>query len=193
MSLNLRYVWASVRLLLVFTVVLGFAYPLVVFAVGQLAFHSAANGSMVTYQSKTVGSSLIGQSFDGPEWFQSRPSAAGDGYDAMASGASNLSPSSAKLLALVQERKAAVAASDGVAAGSVPADALTASGSGLDPNISPEYAAEQVARVAKARGVDRSTVVALVHKHTVGRSLGFLGEPAVNVLELNLDLASTRP
>lgn len=191
---TLRSAGVAIRLTLVATVVLGVGYPLAVWGVGQAAFHDQANGSMVTDSSGTVvGSSLIGQSFTGEQadrWFQSRPSAAGeDGYDAGASSGSNLGPNNPDLLKGVEERRAALAKADGVPAAQVPADAVTASGSGLDPDISPAYAAQQVARVAAARGLSEDTVRALVQSHTESRQLGFLGEPVVNVLALNLALA----
>lgn len=193
----LRSTGVAIRLALLSTVVLGVAYPLAVWGVGQAAFHDQANGSMVTDSSgKVVGSSLIGQSFAGAQadrWFQSRPSAAGeDGYDANASSGSNLGPNNPDLLKSIEERRAAVAEADGVSAADVPADAVTASGSGLDPDISPEYALQQVARVADARGLSESTVRTLVEQHTESRQVGFLGEPVVNVLELNLALAAER-
>ncbi|MDR6169549.1 potassium-transporting ATPase subunit KdpC [Curtobacterium sp. SORGH_AS_0776] len=190
---SFRSLGVAVRLTLLSTVVLGIAYPLAVWGVGQAAFHDQANGSMVTSSDGTVvGSSLIGQSFDGrgaDRWFQSRPSAAGEkGYDAGASSGSNLGPSNPDLRKAIEERKAAVAKADGVPASEVPADAVTASGSGLDPDISPEYALQQVSRVAAARGMSESAVRTLVEQHTEARQLGFLGEPVVNVLELNLAL-----
>lgn len=189
-----RSTGVAVRLTLLATVVLGVAYPLAVWGVGQAAFHDQANGSMVIDSSgKVVGSSLIGQSFSGTgadRWFQSRPSAAGeDGYDANASSGSNLGPNNPDLLQSIEERRAAVAKADGVSAAEVPADAVTASGSGLDPDISPEYALQQVSRVADARGMSEQQVRALVQQHTESRQVGFLGEPVVNVLELNLALA----
>lgn len=192
-----RSTGVAVRLTLLATVVLGVAYPLAVWGVGQAAFHDQANGSMVTDSSgKVVGSSLIGQSFSGKDadrWFQSRPSAAGeDGYDANASSGSNLGPNNPDLLGSIEERRAAVAQADGVSAAEVPADAVTASGSGLDPDISPEYALQQVARVAEARGLSTDAVRELVEQHTESRQAGFLGEPVVNVLELNLALAAAR-
>ncbi|MBF4582206.1 potassium-transporting ATPase subunit KdpC [Curtobacterium sp. VKM Ac-2865] len=191
---SVRSLGVAVRLTVLATVVLGVAYPLAVFGVGQVAFHDQANGSMVTDASGTVvGSSLIGQAVSGKQadrWFQTRPSAAGeDGYDAGASSGSNLGPSNPDLTKAIDERRAAVAKADGVAAADVPADAVTASGSGLDPDVSPEYARQQVARVAEARGLSESRVRALVAAHTESRQLGVLGAPAVNVLELNLALA----
>lgn len=177
---------AGARMLLVWTVVLGLAYPMAVWAVGQVAFNHQANGSMLELDGQSVGSSLIGQSFDGPGWFHGRPSASD--YDPLATGASNLAAGSPQLLELVESRKAAVAAEEEVDPGRVPPDALTASGSAVDPHISPEYARLQIARVAAARGLERSQVAALVDEHTQDRSLGFLGTPRVNVLELNLAL-----
>ncbi|MCY1693400.1 potassium-transporting ATPase subunit KdpC [Curtobacterium sp. SL109] len=192
---SVRSLGVAVRLTVLATVVLGVAYPLAVFGVGQVAFHDQANGSMVTDASgKVVGSSLIGQAVSGKDadrWFQTRPSAAGEeGYDAGASSGSNLGPSNPDLTKAIEERRAAVAKADGVAAADVPADAVTASGSGLDPDVSPEYARLQVARVAEARGLSESRVRALVAAHTESRQLGVLGGPTVNVLELNLALAT---
>ncbi|NAZ81592.1 potassium-transporting ATPase subunit KdpC [Kineococcus sp. R8] len=173
------------------TVVLGLVYPGVVYAAGRLV-PARADGQVLSVAGRPVGSAIIGQQFAGDEWFAPRPSAAGeDGYDPLASGASNLGPESADLAAAVAQRRADVAARDGVDPADVPADALTASGSGLDPDISPAYAQQQVARVARARGLDEQTVAALVAAHTEGRAAGFLGEPHVNVLELNVALAAT--
>ena len=190
-----RQTWTAIRALLILTVVLGLGYPALVLGIGQAALPAQANGSLVESGSEVVGSSLIGQSFsdaDGnalPEWFQPRPSAAGDGYDGAASSGSNYGPENADLIAAIEERQAAIAEADHVPAGDIPADAVTASGSGLDPHISPAYALEQVARVADTRGLDESAVRALVEQHTQGRDLGYLGEPTVNVLELNIALA----
>ncbi|CAQ00580.1 potassium-transporting ATPase subunit KdpC [Clavibacter sepedonicus] len=192
---SLRTAGVAVRAMAVLTVVLGVGYTAVVTGIGQLALPAQADGSLVSVDGQVVGSSLIGQSFqdsDGtalPEWFQSRPSAAGDGYDASASSGSNLGPENADLVASIEERKAAIAASDGVDPRTIPADALTASASGLDPHISPEYAREQVARAASARGIPEQQVERLVDEHVQGRDLGYLGEPTVNVLELNIALA----
>ena len=193
----LRQYGVALRAMLVFTVVLGVAYTAVVTGVGQLALGGKADGSAVVLDGETVGSSLIGQSFtdaDGaalPEWFQSRPSAAGDGYDASASSGSNYGPENEDLVAAIDERRAAIAESDGVAPEDVPVDALTASASGLDPHLSPEYARLQVGRVAAARDLPVADVEALVAEHIQGRDLGYLGEPTVNVLELNTALAET--
>ena len=176
--------------LVVFTVLLGLAYPLLLFGVGRAAFGAAADGSLVEgADGRVVGSRLIGQAFDGREYFWGRPSAAGDGYDAGASGASNLGPTSQTLAATVQQRIAALlAASPGATAVGIPAELVTASGSGLDPDISLAAASFQVERVAAARGLDPAQVRDLVREHTQGRALGFLGEPRVNVLELNVAL-----
>jgi potassium-transporting ATPase KdpC subunit len=180
----------SVVALAVFTVLVGLAYPLLVFGIGQAAFRGAADGSLVRRDDRVVGSGLIGQSFDAPGYFWGRPSAAGqDGYDAGASGASNLGPTSQKLADTVQERvDALLEANPGKTAADIPAELVTASGSGLDPDISPAAADFQVDRVARARSLDPERVRELVRAHTRGRELGFLGEPRVNVLALNLAL-----
>ncbi|MEW1958111.1 potassium-transporting ATPase subunit KdpC [Kineococcus sp. NPDC059986] len=196
MSLTFTNLFRQARtglgLLLAATVVLGLLYPLLVFGIGRLT-PGRADGQIVSSASvnggKPVGSVLIGQAFTGNQWFWPRPSAAGkDGYDPTSSGASNLGPESSDLLKAVQERRATLAAADGTAPAAVAPDALTASGSGLDPDISPEYAQQQVARVATARGLSEQQVQALVAQHTEGRQLGFVGEPVVNVLQLNLAL-----
>ncbi len=184
-----RQTWTAIRALLILTVVLGIRYPAVVLGIGQLALPAQANGSLVTVGGEVVGSSLIGQTFAGDEWFQSRPSAAGDGYDGAASSGSNYGPENADLITAIEERQQAIVDADHVEVGDIPADAVTASASGLDPHISPEYALLQVARVAEARGLDEATVRELVDRHTQGRDLGYLGEPTVNVLELNVALA----
>ncbi|WP_295817841.1 potassium-transporting ATPase subunit KdpC [uncultured Microbacterium sp.] len=197
---SLRHLGVAARAMLLATVVLGIAYTAVITGVGQVVLPAQANGSLVRDAGgQVVGSALIGQSFtdaDGaalPQYFQSRPSAAGTGYDGTASSGSNLGPENSDLVAAIGERQAAIAAADGVPVGDIPADAVTASGSGLDPHISPAYAELQVARVAAARGLDPAVVSALVAQHTTARDLGFLGEPRVNVLELNLALdAATR-
>jgi len=183
----LRQTVAGLFLLLAFTVVFGLGYPLLMTGVGQVAFHDQANGSMIQLRGTDVGSSLIGQEFTGAQWFHPRPSAAS--YDALASGGTNLGPNSPDLLKAVQDARARIAQEDGVAPGDVPPDAVTSSGSGLDPHISAAYADIQVTRVARARGMSVADVQKLVDDHTRGRILGFLGEPRVNVLELNLALA----
>jgi K+-transporting ATPase ATPase C chain len=192
---TLRQLAAGTRALLVLTVLLGLAYPLLMTGAAQLLFHDNADGSMVTARGRPVGSDLIGQAFTvpgtgrpDPAYFQSRPSAAGTGYDPLATGASNLALDNRVLVEAVRRRQAAAAALDGVARNRVAPDAVLASGSGLDPQISPQYAAEQVARVARVRHLPRAQVRALVDRSTQGRTLGFLGEPRVNVLLLNLAL-----
>ena len=193
-SIGGRQALVALRFLVAMIVILGILYPLAVLGIGQLVAHDAANGSLVTDSSGTVvGSELIGQQFDGPQWFAGRPSAAGDGYDAMSSGGSNLAADSPDLLADVEDRRAQIAADNGVDPSTVPPDALTASGSGLDPNISPEYALLQVNRVADARGLPADQVRDLVQAHIQGRSLGFIGEERVNVLELNIALNQLAP
>lgn len=184
----------ALRAMLVFTVILGIAYPLAVTGLGRL-MPARADGSLVTDAEGTVvGSALIGQSFTDahgaplPQYFQSRPSAAGDGYDAAASSGSNLGPENADLVAAVEDRRAAVADLEGVDPADVPVDALTASASGLDPHISPAYAALQVPRVAAERGLSQDEVAGLVVAATTGPDLGVLGQEGVNVLELNLAL-----
>jgi potassium-transporting ATPase KdpC subunit len=189
-----RALLVSLRMTVVTIVLLGLVYPLVVWGLGAVIFPKQASGSLVTGSSGVViGSSLIAQPFTADKYFQPRPSAAGaDGYDAMSSSASNLGPTNKALISAVETRVADVATSDGAAKGSVPVDMVTSSGSGLDPDISPDNAAVQVARVAKARGVSVDTVKQLVAQHTRGRDLGFLGEPRVNVLELNLALDGSK-
>lgn len=167
------------------------AYPVLVWGIGQAAFKDKANGSLITDASGTVrGSSLLGQGFTGVTYFHSRPSAAGaSGYDAASSGGSNLGPTSQKLNDQIKERIAAYRTTNGLSeATPVPADAVTASASGLDPHISPANAELQSTRVAKVRGLDPAKVKQLITAHTNGASLGFLGEPGVNVLELNIAL-----
>ncbi|WP_438354622.1 potassium-transporting ATPase subunit KdpC [Microbacterium sp. CJ88] len=194
---TLRTAGVAVRAMIAFTLVLGVGYTALLTGVGQLAFPAQANGSLVRGADGTVvGSSLIGQSFldaSGaplPQYFQSRPSAAGDGYDGGASSGSNLGPNNADLIAAIGERQAAIAGLDG--AGGIPGDAVTASGSGLDPDISPAYALLQVPRVAMERGLAEADVRALVEAHVTPRDLGYLGEPRVNVLQLNLALDRLR-
>jgi K+-transporting ATPase ATPase C chain len=192
-----RQYWVALRAMVVLTIVLGIIYPIVITGIGLLA-PSQANGSLLTVGGKTVGSSLIGQSFTDkkgnalPQWFQSRPSAAGDGYDGGASSGSNQGTESPTLIKAIKDRKAAIAKSDGVSPSSIPADALTASGSGLDPDISPTYANEQVNRVAAARNLPVAEVSKLVADNTEGRELGYIGDPVVNVLRLNIALAALK-
>jgi len=183
-------------MLIVITVLTGVLYPLAVTGIAHVAFSSRANGSMVTSKGRIVGSSLIGQNFTDAKgnpiakYFQPRPSAAGtNGYDALASGGSNLGPSNPKLLTVVADRVAAYRAFNGLAPNAtVPVDAVTASASGLDPDISLANALDQAPRVARARGLTLDRVVALVQAHVRDRTWGFLGENTVNVLLLNLAL-----
>jgi K+-transporting ATPase ATPase C chain len=168
----------------------GLAYPFAITGLAQGVFHRQANGSIVSRDGMPVGSSLVGQDFSDPRYFHGRPSAAGtDGYDASASSGSNLGPTSRALADRVASDVARIRAEDGLASDArIPVDAVTASASGLDPHISPAYAALQVARVAHARGVPESAVLALVNRFTDGSTFGVLGEPRVNVLLLNLAL-----
>jgi potassium-transporting ATPase KdpC subunit len=206
-----RQLGVGLRAMLMFTVVLGLLYPFAMTGVAQALFHGNANGSIVEVGGKDVASDLIGQPYTrqviengkpkvdanghpamepDPKWFQTRPSAAD--YDGLGSSASQLGPNNKDLIASIDERRKAVAALEGVDPKDVPADAVTASGSGLDPQISPAYAALQVNRVARERGLDPARVMDLVKRYTEGRTLGFLGEPRVNVVELNAALATMR-
>jgi K+-transporting ATPase ATPase C chain len=179
--------WPAVAILLAFTVITGLIYPAVVTGIAQVVFPSQANGSMITVDGATVGSSLIGQSFDNPKYFSGRPSAAGaSGYDPTLSGGSNLSSTSQTLITNITQRVDAERAANGNAP--VPIELVTASASGLDPDISPAAAEYQVARVAKARGMTEDAVRAVVARHTSAPLLGFIGAATVHVLELNLDL-----
>jgi K+-transporting ATPase ATPase C chain len=185
-----RALLISLRMAVVTIVLTGLIYPLVVWGLGAVLFPKQAAGSLVTGTNGTViGSQLIAQSFTAEKYFHPRPSAAGtNGYDAMSSSASNLGPTNKALISAVKTRVADAVKTDGAVKGAVPVDMVTSSGSGLDPDISPDNAALQVARVAKARGIAPQAVQQLVAQHTSGRDLGFLGEPRVNVLELNLAL-----
>jgi K+-transporting ATPase ATPase C chain len=198
----IRQYLAALRALIVLTVICGILYPLVITGVAQMFFRHRANGSMIRHAGTTVGSSLIGQAFVDsggtplPQWFQPRPSAAVNpanphdpGYNPLFSGASNLGPTNPELVKMINDRRNAIAAFDGVAPQDVPADAVTASGSGLDPHISPAYARQQVNRVARTRNVNPDRVAALVTDHIQNRTIGILGQPRVNVVELNVALA----
>jgi K+-transporting ATPase ATPase C chain len=174
--------------LLGLTLLTGVAYPLLITGVAQAAFPRQANGSLIEQNGKIVGSSLIGQPFDDPKYFWSRPSATGPAYNGASSGASNLGPTNSALHDAVKGRIDALHAADPEQAGPVPVDLVTASGSGLDPHISPAAALFQLHRVAKARNMDEARVHALLEEHTRAPDLGLLGEPGVDVLELNLAL-----
>lgn len=187
-----EHVFPAIRLTIALMVLLCVIYPAVVWGIGQVAFRDKANGSLIVRDGKVIGSSLIGQSFTSERFFHSRPSAAGsDGYDASASSGSNLGPTSQKLHDRIAESTKNW--KDDRPAGGIPADAVTASGSGLDPHISPSNARAQAARVARANGVPLQEVQQLIDRHTEGRFLGVFGEPRVNVLALNLELASKSP
>ncbi|MEU2515530.1 potassium-transporting ATPase subunit KdpC [Streptomyces syringium] len=204
-SSTFRVMGAGLRALLVLTLVCGVIYPLVVTGVAQAVFHDKANGSEVKMDGRSVGSERLGQRYDldtkdkdgnplpDPKFFQPRASAAGANtentqYRIVVSGASNLAADSKVLLTSVEQRRADIAAFNGVSPSSVPVDALTASASGLDPDISPEYARLQAERVAKANGLPAAAVRKLVEDHTDGRVLGFMGNERVNVLKLNIAL-----
>ncbi len=168
------------------TILLGVIYPLVVTGIAQAVFHDKSNGQLIKRDNVVIGSRIIGQPFVGPKYFHSRPSAAGNGYDAGNSGGSNLGPTNQKLVDRVKQDTATLQAEN--PGKPVPIDLVTTSGSGLDPDISPASAEFQVPRVARERAMSQDAVLALVHQHTEGRQFGFLGEPRVNVLELNLAL-----
>jgi len=185
----LTHVRAAIVSLALFTVVTGLAYPVVVTVIAQLVFPHQANGSLIMKDGKPAGSALIGQPFDDPKYFWGRPSATSPfGYNAGSSVASNLSPTNADLIKAVQGRVDALRAADPGNTVPVPVDLVTASGSGLDPHVSPAAALYQVGRVARARKINETVVNDLVAKHIEGRLLGLLGEPRVNVLALNLAL-----
>lgn len=183
-----RELVVALRMTVVTLVLTGIAYPLLVTGIAQAAFPARAAGSQVTVDGKVVGSELIGQPFAKPEYFQGRPSAAGNGYDAANSSGSNLGPTSQKLKDRVAADVARLQAENPQAPGPVPIELVTASGSGLDPHLSPEAAVWQAPRVAAARGVSVAEVEAAIRGRVEPRTLGFLGEPRVNVLLLNLDL-----
>jgi len=197
---------AGLRLLLVFTVLTGIIYPVVMVGISQVAFHNQANGSLVSYHGRVVGSGLLCQEFATakgnplPQYFQPRPSSAilsgaknDYGCDPRYSSASNLGPNNPDLVTAIKQRQRQIAAFDHVKVSQIPPDAVTTSASGLDPDISPANAAIQVNRVAAARHVTPSAITALVEQYTQGRPLGFLGQPAVNVLGLNIALDQKYP
>jgi potassium-transporting ATPase KdpC subunit len=185
----------AVRMTIVLTVLLGLVYPLAMTGIAHVIFPYQADGSLVTANGKIIGSELIGQNFASPVYFHPRPSAAGDkGYDASNSSGSNLGPTNKQLISTVQQRmKDVEEANPGVTPSDIPIDLVTASGSGLDPEISPQAAAVQVPRVAKARGIGEDEVRLLIARNTRPRSMGLVGEPGVNVLMLNLALDKLAP
>ena len=185
----LRDVWVATKMMIVTIVILGLLYPLLILGIAQAAFPAGANGSIIDVGGRAAGSVLIAQGFSSAKYFQPRPSAAGAGWEASASAGSNLGPTSKTLFASVQGRVAsATAENPGLTTGTVPVDMVTASGSGLDPDISVANALAQAPRVAKARRLTEDAVRALVTQRTQGPALGFLGEPRVNVLAINLAL-----
>jgi len=181
----------AVLMTIVTTILLGLVYPLVVTGIAQALFHDKANGQLLSKDNKLIGSKIIGQPFTGPGYFHSRPSAAGNGYDASNSGGSNLGPTNQKLIARVKQDTATLHAENPNLP--VPVDLVTTSASGLDPDITPAGAQFQIPRVARERGTTEENVGKLVAQFTQGRQLGFLGEPRVNVLQLNLALDSAYP
>ena len=183
----------AIVMIVALTLITGVLYPLAVTAIARFAFPAQSRGSLLVRDGRVVGSGLVGQAFDEPRFFWGRLSATGPvPYNAAASSGSNLGPLNPALTDAVKARIAALRAADSTATGPVPADLVTASGSGLDPHISPAAAEYQVTRVARAREISEDTVRALVARHTEGRTFGLLGEPRVNVLELNLALARRR-
>jgi K+-transporting ATPase ATPase C chain len=190
----LSQLWPALRINIFLTILLGVAYPLAVTGISQLVFPHQANGSLITKGDQVIGSELIGQNFTKPEYFQPRPSAAGnDGYDPTASGGSNYGPTNQKLIDRVKASVDKFHKDNPDYQGPIPADMLTASGSGLDPDISPASAQAQVARVAKARGISADDLNQLVAQYIKSPDLGLLGEPRVNVLKLNLALDQQYP
>lgn len=189
----IREVKLAMMTTLTLAVLLCGVYPALVWGIAQIGFSSRANGSLVLRDGHVLGSRLIAQGFTGAQYFHPRPSAAGDGYDAANSGASNLGPLSQKLVDQVKERVAAYRAENSIALSvKIPADAVTASASGLDPHISVRNAELQSARVANVRGIPEAAVRSLIRSHTDGPDLGFLGEPGVNVFKLNLALDASK-
>jgi potassium-transporting ATPase KdpC subunit len=186
-----RNLLVAVRFTLITTVIFGLLYPLAVTMLSQWIFPHQANGSLVMKDGKVIGSKLIAQAFTGDQYFHPRPSAAGSGYDPTSSSASNLAPTNQALVTRVQQDVAKLQKENPGAA--IPADLVTTSGSGLDPDISPAAADFQIPRVAKARGISPDDLRRIVARHTQPRQLGLLGEPRVNVLELNLDLDASAP
>ena len=190
-----KQLWPAITLTFVLMIITGLVYPGIVTGLAQLLFRRQANGSLIVASNgQVVGSAIIGQSFARPEYFHPRPSAAGAGYDDTLSSGTNKGPTDRKLAdTLIAQAVDSVVAQDGAVKGQIPSDMVTSSGSGLDPHISPAAAALQAGRVARVRGVTLARVQTLVAAHTEGRQFGFLGEPRVNVLTLNLALDSLAP
>ncbi|HZR22364.1 MAG TPA: potassium-transporting ATPase subunit KdpC [Vicinamibacterales bacterium] len=186
-----RNLFVAALMTIVTTILLGIVYPLVMTAVAQAVFPDKANGQLIVRDGRVVGSQLIGQSFSSPGYFHGRPSAAGNGYDAANSGGTNLGPTNKKLIDAVKAATDAARAENPIA--QVPIDLVTSSASGLDPHITPDAARFQVARIARSRRASESAIRALVESHIEDRQLGFLGEPRVNVLQLNLALDEQWP
>jgi K+-transporting ATPase ATPase C chain len=186
-----RHLMTSILMTVVTTILLGLAYPLIVTGIAQVLFRDKANGQMIRRDGRLIGSRIIGQPFTGPGYFHARPSAAGSGYDAANSSGSNLGPTNQKLIDRVNTEAARLQAENPTAP--VPVDLVTTSGSGLDPDLSPAAALFQVPRVARERRIDEQWVQHLVVEHTRGRQFSIFGEPSVNVLELNLELANRAP
>jgi K+-transporting ATPase ATPase C chain len=184
----IRHIGTALRMTLLSIVFLGLVYPLVMTGIAQTIFPRQANGSLVTINGKIVGSTLVGQLWTKPQYFHGRPSAAGKGYDPTATGGTNLGPTSKKLIDATKATIAELEKENPSASGPPPMDLVTSSGSGIDPDISPESAYWEAPRVAKARKIAVSVVDAIVARHVEGRTFGFLGEPRVNVLELNIAL-----
>lgn len=189
----IRHLGTSLRVTIVSVILLGLIYPLVMTGIAQALFPRQANGSLVTINGKVVGSTIIGQLWTKPQYFQGRPSAAGKGYDPTSTGGTNLGPTSKKLINATKATIAGLKKENPDASGPPPMDLVTSSGSGIDPDISPEAAYWEAPRVAKARNMSLTAVNALVARHVQGRTFGFLGEPHVNVLQLNLALDGLKP
>ncbi|HEY2476413.1 MAG TPA: potassium-transporting ATPase subunit KdpC [Candidatus Cybelea sp.] len=188
----IKHLGTALRVTVISIVLFGLIYPLVMTGLAQILFPRQANGSMVTVNGNVVGSAIIGQLWTEPQHFHGRPSAAGKGYDPTSTGGTNLGPTSKKLIAATKATIAALEKENPGANGPPPIDLVTSSGSGIDPDISPEAAYWEAPRVANARGISVSSVNAIIAKHVEGRTFGFLGEPRINVLELNLALDGLR-
>lgn len=189
----IRHLGTALRVTIVSIVLLGLIYPFMMTGLAQLIFPRQANGSLLTVNGKAVGSTIVGQLWTKPQYFQGRPSAAGKGYDPTSTGGTNLGPTSKKLIDATKATIATLEKQNPDASGAPPMDLVTSSGSGIDPDISPEAAYWEAPRVAHARGMKLDSVNALVAQHVQGRTFGFLGEPHVNVLELNLALDGVKP